>query len=97
MDEVKQRYVVITTNKDRRGVFFGALETHDDDVVILRDAQMAVYYAPETHGVLGLASIGPQRGSRISPIVPRLEVDGVTAVMDCTDEAVKKWREQPWD
>jgi len=97
MDEVETRYVVVTTDKDRRGVFLGILEKQENDVVVLRDAQMAVYYAPETHGVLGLASIGPQKGSRISPIVPRLEVDGVTAVMDCTDEAVKKWREQPWD
>jgi len=97
MTEYKQRYVVVTTDKDRRGVFFGVFEKQEGDVVALWDAQMAVYYAPETHGVLGLASIGPQKGSRISPIVPHLEVDGVTAVMDCTDEAVKKWREQPWD
>jgi len=93
----EKRLVVVTTDKDRRGVFFGELVSEDESTAILKDAQMAVYWSAETRGVLGLASIGPQKGSRITPIVPRIRLNGVTAVMDTTQEAAEKWREQPWD
>jgi len=93
----EKRLVVVTTDKDRRGVFFGELVSEDESTAILKDAQMAVYWSAETRGVLGLASIGPQKGSRISPVVPRIRLNGVTAVMDTTQEAAEKWRQQPWD
>ena len=94
---MKKRMVVVTTDKDKRGVFFGELVKHENETAILKDAQMAVYWSTKTGGVLGLASIGPQKGSRISPIVPKIELNGVTSVMDATKEAVKKWREQEWN
>lgn len=92
----ENRMVVVTTDKDRRGVFFGELLSHENEIAILKNAQMAIYWSSETKGVLGLASIGPQDGSRITPIVPKIEINGVTAVMDCTKEAVKKWKEMKW-
>ena len=93
---MKKRMVVVTTNKDRRGVFFGELVMHENDIVILKDAQMAVYWSAETKGVLGLASAGPQRGSRITLSVPKIELNGVTSVMDCTEKAIKEWRAEKW-
>jgi len=93
MDE---RFVVITTDHTRRGVFAGILEEYEKDRAVLRDAQMCVYWSESTRSVLGLASHGPQRGSRVGPPVPRLEVDGVVAVIDATKEARKKWEAQPW-
>lgn len=93
----KKRMVVVTTDSSRRGVFFGELISHDKDEVVLKDAQMAVYWSNQTRGVLGLASIGPQKGSRITPIIPEMELNGVTAVMDATPKAAKLWRKQPWD
>ena len=92
----KSRMVVVTT--DRRGVFFGQLTRNDEDrkIVELINAQMAVYWSEETHGVLGLASIGPQKGSKISPIVPKIILDGVTLIMDCSQEAVEQWKKQMW-
>ena len=94
---MKKRFVVVTTNKDRRGVFCGELVKQEADVVVLKNAQMAVFWSSETHGVLGLASIGPQKGSRISPVVPRIELNGVTAIMDCSEEANKLWKASPWN
>jgi len=93
-----KQMVVITTDKDRRGVFFGELESYDADkqYAVLKDAQLAVYWSAATKGVLGLAAHGPQKGSRISPIIPRIELNGVTAKMDASDEAVKQWRKQLW-
>lgn len=98
MTKKKKRMVVVTTDKDRRGVFFGELISNDGDGnVVLRDAQMAVYWSTETHGVAGLASIGPQDGSRISPIVPQIAINGVTAVMDTSVHACKQWRKELWN
>ena len=92
----KKLYAVVTT--DKRGVFFGVIEKHDmvDKTATLKNAQMCVYWSQETHGVLGLAATGPQKGSKVTPIVPRLDLNDVTAVMECTPEAVKKWKAQPW-
>lgn len=91
-----ERYVVVTTDLSRRGVFGGILESNKGGTAVLRDARICVYWSKETRGVVGLAAIGPQKGSRISPPAPRMELDGVTAIMDCTDEARKLWEAAPW-
>lgn len=89
---------VVTTDSSRRGVFHGEVIEHDiaRGTCVLKKAQMAVFWSPETRGVLGLASIGPQCGSRITPIVPRIELNGVTAVIEATPEASAAWESQPW-
>jgi hypothetical protein len=94
----KKRMVVVTTDSTRRGVFFGELVSQSEtaDVVELKNAQMAVYWSSATKGVLGLASIGPQPGSKITPIVPSITLNGVTSIMDATKEAAEKWKSQPW-
>jgi hypothetical protein len=95
----KKRFVVVTTDNTRRGVFGGYLKSYDPDkmIAILTDAHMAVYWSAASKGVLGLASIGPQKGSRITPAIPAIELNGVTAVMDCKEEAVKQWQSGIWD
>ncbi len=92
-----EQWVVVTTDKDRKGVFFGNIVSEEEDVVILEDARMAVYWSSDSKGVLGLASIGPQDGSRITPPVPKLKVNGVTSVIYCTDIAIKQWEAAPWN
>jgi hypothetical protein len=93
---MEKRFVVVTTDHTRRGVFAGILVEHEGDRVVLEQAQNCVYWSEETRGVLGLAAMGPQKGSRIGPSVLRLELDGVTAIMDATKEAREKWQSQPW-
>jgi hypothetical protein len=97
--EIKMRKVVVTTDQTRRGVFFGELESYDVDkqTCTLKNARMAIYWSTETKGVLGLASIGPQTGSRISPPVPQIELNGVTSVMDTTEIAVSQWEKGIWN
>jgi len=93
----EKRMVVVTTDKDKRGVFFGQLIKNDTKgQVTLKDAQMAVYWSSQTLGVLGLASIGPQEGSKITPVVPQIDLFGVTSIMDATQKAVKEWRKERW-
>lgn len=94
-----QRPIVICTAK--RGVFFGYSDETGDAIiargnVTLRSARMCMYWSAETKGVLGLAGIGPQKGSRIGPRVPELTCESVTAVIACSPEAAKTWESGPW-
>jgi len=95
---MKDRHVVVTTDKDRRGVFFGKLVDQDKDkgFATLSNAKMCVYWSTETKGVVGLASHGPANGSKITPEIPRIELNGVTSVMDCTELAVAGWKAEIW-
>ena len=93
---MKTRFVVVTTDSSRRGVFGGTFVSRDGDTVILKDVKMCIYWSAATKGVLGLAAHGPQKGSKLTPPIPKLEVNGVTAVMDCTKEAVEQWRKEMW-
>ena len=89
-----ERPVVICTKY--RGVFFGyAADSHGATVQLSR-ARMCVYWHSALHGVLGLASDGPSSQCRIGPAVPHIELRGVSAVIEVTPEAVKKWESAPW-
>jgi hypothetical protein len=92
----KSKAVVVTT--EHRGVFFGYAEgPAQAGKITLTDAQMCVYWSPETRGVLGLGAGGPQQGSKVTAAVPSIDLEKVTAVMDCTPEAEDAWKKQPWN
>lgn len=91
--------VLITTDKDKRGVFFGYIDPEDanKDEIRADEIQMCVYWNTETHGVLGLAAQGPKKGCRVSPPVKSGIIKGVTLVVEASEEAVKSWKKQPWN
>ena len=94
-----ERALVICTAK--RGVFFGyapgsAKEILDTGSVTLARSRMCVFWSQSTKGVLGLASIGPQSGSRIGPPVPEFAANEITGVMVCTPAAAEAWEKAPW-
>ena len=91
-------FVVITTDSTRRGVFAGILKSHNPDTgrAELTEARNCLYWSKQTRGVLGLASQGPQRGSRIGPAVPSILLNGVTAVIEATSAARVAWEAEPW-
>ncbi len=95
----KQAVVICTA---KRGVFFGYTDETpqaivDRGSVTLTNPRICVYWSATTRGILGLASIGPQSGSRISPAPPSLAVSEITAVIVCSDEARDKWEGSPWN
>ncbi len=90
------RHVVVTTDRDRRGVFYGILVSEKDDVVELEQAKMAVYWPKEVKGVLGLAATGPMKGCRITPEIKKIKLNGVTSIMDCSEDAIDAWGEEWW-
>jgi hypothetical protein len=91
------RPVVICT--EDRGVFFGYLAPDykpGQDPITIAKARMCVYWSQETKGVVGLASSGPGNGSRITGAGPSIELRKITAVMECSPEAVLQWERAPW-
>jgi len=89
----KQALMVTTEHK---GVFFGYGEAQESKTIELDNARMCVYWNEATKGVVGLAAIGPQLGCRITPAAPKIYLNGVTAIMVCSEIATKQWEKEPW-
>ena len=90
--------VVVTT--EYKGVFFGYVDDpaiQDHRRLTLKNARMCVYWPPENHGVVGLASDGPADGSKISPAAQEIQLAGVTAIMQCSHKSVKNWEAGKWN
>ena len=90
--------VLITTDKDKRGVFFGYVDERDvdKDELVAYDVQMCIYWDSSVRGVLGLATTGPSSASRVSKPIRKGLIKGVTLVADCSEDAVAAWKKQPW-
>lgn len=82
----KEQPVVITTE---RGLFFGYTADSTTPHIKLRRARCGILWNT-TGGWMELASKGPNSGSKIGARADVLIRD-VTAVADCTPEAVKAW------
>jgi hypothetical protein len=95
-NDAKGTPVVVTT--EHRGVFFGFAQslTVGATTIELADGQMCVYWSTSIKGVLGLAATGPDKNCKVTPIVPKLQLTKVTAVMEATPQAVKAWQTRPW-
>lgn len=92
--KTQKNYKIVTT--DKRGVFFGVVTKETKDSLVLKEAQMCVYWHSSVRGVLGLASSGPNNQCRITKAIPSIKLNGVTAIMDCTNEAVENWKQCFW-
>jgi len=87
--------VIVTTQ--HRGVFYGRLEAGQDENVrtlVLLNCRNAIHWAG-SKGFLGLASFGPEHGSRIGAAADRVRLHDVTSVTDVTDDAATKW--EKWE
>lgn len=85
--------VLVTT--EHRGVFFGELEDDTDQAarsLTLKNCRNAIYWSGDK-GFLGLASDGPQNGSRIGSTAPNVLLHDITSVSACTDKAATAFRE----
>lgn len=89
-----KKYSVVTTGK--RGVFCGVVTNKKKDSLTLLDAQMCVYWDSSIRGVLGLASSGPNNKCRVTKSIPKIELNEITSIMECTDEATKNWKKNFW-
>ena len=87
------RAVIVTTK--HRGVFFGHADDTSGSTIKLKDARCAIYWSHETKGFMGLAADGPGCKCRIGAKAD-IELRDVTAVLECTPEAVARWDAAPW-
>ena len=83
----KERPVIVCT--EHRGVFYGLASETSGDTINLKGARMAIYFGT-TRGVMELAETGPTSSSKISARAD-IEVRKVTAVLEVTESAAKKW------
>ena len=92
VDRIK---VVITTSY--RGVFFGEIDPAAvrDEVIEIHNKRCCVRFKG-SKGFVGLASVGPQAGSRVGPAAPVSWLRNVTDILLCTPEAVERWEAAPW-
>ena len=95
---MKKIAVLITTDKDKRGVFMGYINPKDanETVLVAENVRMCIYWSSDVKGVLGLAATGPTKSCKISKAVPKARLHGVTLVMDITKEAEAAWEKEPW-
>ncbi len=93
---MSRKPVLITTQ--HRGVFFGYIEpgTENDDPITVTEKQMCTYYSKAMRGVFGLAVHGPDKDCKIGPPVKEAKIKNITSVVECTDEAAKNWKKEPW-
>lgn len=89
----KERPVLVTTS--HKGVFFGLADDTTGKSIRLRGARLAVYWATDLRGFMGLASHGPNSNCRIGPAAD-ITIHDVTAVVEVTPEAVERWNKAPW-
>ena len=91
------KFVVFTTDKDRRGVFCGKLISWNEETGLgeFEECRMAVRFTAAGGGVIGLGNKGPL-GGRVSPAVEYIRLRGVDCVYLCSEEALTVWRSEPW-
>lgn len=94
----KEIPVLITTDKNKRGVFMGFIKPEDVDkeTIEATEVRMAVYWSQNVKGVVGLAATGPTKKCKITKAAKKAVLKGVDAVIEISDEALKAWREEPW-
>ena len=87
MAKTKERPVIVCT--EHRGVFFGYATDTTGTTITLKRARMAIYFGTN-RGVMELAETGPTDKSKVSARAD-IDVRKITAVMEVTEEAMKKW------
>ena len=83
-----ERPVIVTTA--HRGVFFGYATKTDGETIFLRQSRLCIYWSADLRGFMGLAAIGPNNSCKIGPPAD-ITLRSITAVMEVTPEAEKKW------
>ena len=94
-----QPRIPVVVGTSLKGVFFGYgsdITLHSHGTITLEEAQMCVLYHSSIRGFMGLASRGPNNQCRVSWPVPAITLNGVTSIVECTQEAVDSWKKAPW-
>jgi len=88
-EESMKKPVVVTTKF--RGVFFGYEEERGENSIVLTNTRNCIYWSEDVGGFMGLASKGPSRDCKLGTKTSRIELFGITSIMDVSKEAAEKW------
>ena len=83
--------VVVCT--DKRGVVFGYCDDASARPIILTKARMCLYWSAEVGGVFGLGEKGPTKDCKISAVLGKVSLEGVTAIFSVEPSAEKAWND----
>ena len=89
----EERPVIVTTSY--RGVFFGYATETDGETIFLKRARLCVYWSADLRGFMGLATHGPGSNCKIGPAAD-ITLRSITAVIEVSPEAVRRWENAPW-
>ncbi len=92
-NECNERAVIVTT--EHRGVFFGYAEDTQGETIYLKRARLCVYWSSDMKGFMGLAAKGPSKNCKIGPQAD-INLRNITAVLEVSPDAVKRWEEGSW-
>ena len=82
--------VIVCT--DKRGVIFGYTTNHAARPIELTDARMCLYWSADVGGVFGLGERGPTKDCKISATLPKIALEGVTAIFSVDKAAETAWK-----
>lgn len=80
---------------DKRGVIFGYAKKdrpNKHGQITLKKARMCLYWPASVGGVFGLGDVGPNAETKVSAKLPKVLLEGVTAIFDVSDQAEKAWK-----
>lgn len=86
--------VIVTT--EHRGVFFGYLESKTETTAVLTQVRNCLYWSRKVKGFIGLAATGPDKDCRVGPAAPRMDINKVTSITECSEEAIHNWEQGFW-
>lgn len=93
--------VLVTTDGDRRGVFFGYTDQSLEEVIStgivkLQGFRNCIYWSRSVGGVFGLVEVGPNADCQIGKKTEQVAFfNGVTFISEVSDIAVNAWEEAP--
>lgn len=91
---MSERPVLVTTK--HRGVFMGYAAEVDGETINLKRARLCVYWTSDLRGFMGLATHGPGKGCKIGPPAD-MQLRDITAVVEVSADAAKRWEDAPWN
>jgi len=99
--EAKDGEIGVLVTTERRGIFFGYATAADiarvpDTKTLAVKSCRNAWQWKTAQGFLGLASIGPQEGSKIGARAPESTLTQITSVSRCTPEAIEAWESAQW-
>lgn len=94
--EQEKQAVIVTT--EFKGVFCGYLEEYNDvtKLAVLTEARCAVSWGNGVKGFVDLAVNGPNRHCRITTAAQKMKLEKVTSILECSEKAIKAWKQEPW-